>query len=174
MNKTTAPLPLDLASASTAYCQRLADLARESQQRWLALGQRLASDSTNQCLSTLAPLKFDGNWQQIAQALGELTRKQYQCQLDAAQAISHAALQDQATLAAGVSEAGKAWLRSASAAAVGNPAASPLTRIWSTYFDEMASACSAAREASLASALRSTLPTAFSGKRSSQSTSRGT
>lgn len=66
MKKTTASTPQDLAGANAAYCQRLGELARESQQRWLQLGQRLASDGTGQYLSTLAPLKLDGNWQNIA------------------------------------------------------------------------------------------------------------
>lgn len=148
MKKTTAPAPQDLAGATATYCQRLGELARESQQRWLQLGQRLASDGTGQYLSSLAPLKVDGNWQNIAPALGEATRKHWQCQLEAGQAITHAALEDQAALAAGVSEAVSSWLRNASAAASGGLADSPLTRMWSSYCDQMASACSAMREAS--------------------------
>ncbi|MFY2670946.1 hypothetical protein ACOTDL_05415 [Achromobacter xylosoxidans] len=81
-------------------------------------------------------------------ALGEVTRKQWQCQLEASQAITHAALEDQAALAAGVSEAVSGWLRNASAAASGGLADSPLTRMWSSYCDQMTSACSAMREAS--------------------------
>ncbi len=148
MKKTTASTPQDLAGANAAYCQRLAELAQESQQRWLALGQRLAGDATGQYLSTLAPLKVDGNWQQIAPALGEATRKHWQCQLEASQAITHAALEDQAALAAGISEAFSGWLRNASTATASGPTALPLTRLWSTFSEQMTSACTAMQEAS--------------------------
>ena len=67
MKKATASMPQGLAGANAAYCQRMAELAQESQQRWLELGRRLADDGAARYLSTLAPLKFDGNWQQIAQ-----------------------------------------------------------------------------------------------------------
>jgi len=150
--KATAPALQGLAGAHAAYCQRLAELARESQQRWLELGQRLASESTSQYLAALTPLKVDGNWQQIAPALGELTRKQWQCQLEATQAVAHAALEDQAVLAAGVSEAVSGWLHNASAAATGGLATVPITGMWASFSDQMASTCSAMREASQAKA----------------------
>lgn len=140
--------PQDPAGVHTAYCQRLTELARESQQRWLDLSRRLADDGASQCLSTLTPLKVDGNWQKIAPALGEVIRKQWQCQLEASQAIIHTALEDQAALAAGVSEAMSGWLRNASAAANSGLTALPLTRMWSTFSDQMTSACAAMREAS--------------------------
>lgn len=148
MKKTTTSTPQDLAGAAAAYYQRLAALAQESQQRWLALGQRLASDSPGQFLPKLEPLKADGNWQQVAPALGDAARKQWQHQLEASQAITHAALEDQAALAAGLSEALSDWLRSTSAATGGGLAASPLTRMWSTFSEQMTSACRAMQEAS--------------------------
>jgi len=88
MKKTTAPTPPDLAGANVAYCKRLAELAQESQQRWLQLGQRLAGDTAGQYFASFGPLKVDGNWQKIAPALGEATRKHWQCQLEASQAIT--------------------------------------------------------------------------------------
>ncbi|MBB1625876.1 hypothetical protein [Achromobacter sp. UMC71] len=148
MKKTTASTPQDLAGATAAYYQRLAALAQESQQRWLALGQRLANDNANQTLSSLEPLKADGNWQQVAPALSEAARKQWQRQLEAGQAVTHAALEDQAALAAGLSEAVSDWLRSTSAVAGGGLAASPLTRMWTTFSEQMTSACTAMQEAS--------------------------
>ena len=75
MKKTTASTPTGLFGANAACCQRLALLAQQSQQRWLALGQRRRR--RRQYLSTLAPLKASGNWQEIAPALGEVTRKQW-------------------------------------------------------------------------------------------------
>ncbi|WP_244169067.1 hypothetical protein [Achromobacter insolitus] len=39
MKKTTASTPQGLASANAAYCQRMAQLAQESQQRWIELGR---------------------------------------------------------------------------------------------------------------------------------------
>ncbi|WP_175191444.1 hypothetical protein [Achromobacter deleyi] len=147
MKKTTAPTPPDLAGANVAYCKRLAELAQESQQRWLQLGQRLAGDTAGQYFASFGPLKVDGNWQKIAPALGEATRKHWQCQLEASQAITHAALEDQAALAAGVSEAFSGWLSNASAAATGGLTASPLTRMWSSFSEQMTSACTAMQEA---------------------------
>ena len=73
MKKTTASTPTGLFGANAACCQRLALLAQQSQQRWLALGQRLGGAAA-EYLSTLAPLKASGNWQEIAPALGEVTR----------------------------------------------------------------------------------------------------
>ena len=92
MKKTTASTPQGLAGANAAYCQRMAQLAQESQQRWLELGRRLAGDNAEKYLSTLAPLQQSGNWQEIAPALGEITRKQWQCQLEASQACVAAVL----------------------------------------------------------------------------------
>ena len=74
MKKTTASTPTGLFGANAACCQRLALLAQQSQQRWLALGQRLYGGAAAEYLSTLAPLKASGNWQEIAPALGEVTR----------------------------------------------------------------------------------------------------
>ncbi|MEN4919525.1 hypothetical protein ABE485_12685 [Achromobacter spanius] len=147
MKKTNASMPLGLAGANAAYCQRLSLLAQESQQRWIELGQRLASDGANQYLAALAPLKPAGNWQELAPAMGELTRKRWQCQLEASQALTHAALQEQAVIAAGLGEAMSEWFRNAtSAGAVVNE--SPLTQMWSTMANQMAAACSAMRDAS--------------------------
>lgn len=53
--KTIASTPQDLAGANAAYCQRLAELARESQQRWLQLGQRLASSSASDLVKPWMP-----------------------------------------------------------------------------------------------------------------------
>ena len=54
MKKTTAPTPPDLAGANVAYCKRLAELAQESQQRWLQLGQRLAGDTAGQYFASVS------------------------------------------------------------------------------------------------------------------------
>jgi len=147
MKKTTASMPQGLAGANAAYCQRLTQLAQESQQRWIELGQRLAGDSTSQYLETLAPLKPAANWQEIAPALGEVTRKRWQCQLEASQAITHAALQEQAALAAGLSEAMSEWFKRATSAGA-TVDTSPLTQMWSAMSNQMAAACSAMRDAS--------------------------
>lgn len=147
MTKTTAPAPQGIAGANAAYCQRLAQLAQESQQRWMELGRRLADENASQYLATLSPLKPGGDWQQIAPALGEVTRKQWQCQLEASQAITHAALEEQAALAAGLGEAMSGWFKNATGAAM-SPGVSPLTQMWSTMSNQMAAACSAMRDAS--------------------------
>ncbi len=55
MKKANASLPDGLTGANVAFCQRLAQLAQESQQRWLEMGQRLASDSSGQYLAGLSP-----------------------------------------------------------------------------------------------------------------------
>lgn len=147
MKKTNASMPLGLAGANAAYCQRLALLAQESQQRWIELGQRLASDSASQYMATLAPLKPAANWQELAPAMGELTRKRWQSQLEASQALTHAALQEQAAIAAGLGEAMSEWFKNAtSAGAAIND--SPLTQMWSAMSNQMAAACSAMRDAS--------------------------
>ena len=91
-------------------------------------------------MSTLAPLKASGNWQEIAPALGEVTRKQWQAQLEASKALTHAALEEQAALAAGWSEAMNGWLHDAAGAATGL-AATPVTQFWSNMSDQVASAC---------------------------------
>lgn len=147
MNKTTAPAPQSIAGANAAYCQRLAQLAQESQQRWMELGRRLADDTTAQYLSTLGPLKTSGDWQQLAPALGEVTRKRWQSQLEASQAITHAALEEQAALAAGLGEAMSGWFKSATGAGMA-AGTTPLTQMWSTMSNQMAAACSAMRDAS--------------------------
>ena len=147
MKKTTASTPLGLAGANAAYCQRMAQLAQESQQRWIELGRRLAGGNAEQYLATLAPLQQPGNWQEIAPALGEMTRKQWQSQLEASQAITHALLEEQATLAAGMSEAMRGWLKQATGGAMGIED-TPMAQIWKTLSNQMASACSAMRDAS--------------------------
>lgn len=149
MKKTTASTPTGLFGANAACCQRLALLAQQSQQRWLALGQRLYGGAAAEYLSTLAPLKASGNWQEIAPALGEVTRKQWQAQLEASKALTHAALEEQAALAAGWSEAMNGWLHDAAGAATGL-AATPVTQFWSNMSDQVASACAAMREATQA------------------------
>lgn len=146
MKKTTASMPQGLAGANAAYCQRLARLAQESQQRWIELGQRLAGVSTSQYMSTLAPLQPSGNWQELAPALGELARKRWQCQLEASQAITHAVLEEQAALAAGLGEAMSEWFKHTTNAGAGIEA-SPLTQMWSVMSKQMAAACSAMRDA---------------------------
>ena len=146
MKKTTASMPQGLASANAAYCQRMAQLAQESQQRWLELGRRLAGGNAEQYLATLAPLQQSGNWQEIAPALGEITRKQWQSQLEASQAITHALLEEQATLAAGMSDAMRGWLKQATGGAMGIED-TPMAQIWKTLSSQMASACSAMRDA---------------------------
>nr|WP_052097438.1 hypothetical protein [Achromobacter sp. RTa] len=147
MKKTTASMPQGLAGANAAYCQRMAELAQESQQRWIELGRRLADDGAARYLSTLGPLKQSGSWQDIAPALGEATRKQWQCQLEASQAITHALLEEQAALAAGISEAMTGWLKQAAGGGIGLEA-TPMAQIWTTLSNQMASACTAMREAS--------------------------
>ncbi|HCW20891.1 MAG TPA: hypothetical protein DHL02_23700, partial [Achromobacter sp.] len=113
MKKTTAPTTPGIAGANAAYCQRLAQLAQEIQERWMTLGRRLADDNSARYLATLGPLNPGGDWHEIAPALGEITRKQWQCQLEASQAITHAALEEQATMAAGLGEAMSGCGRSA-------------------------------------------------------------
>ncbi|MBC9903190.1 hypothetical protein IAG32_03125 [Achromobacter xylosoxidans] len=147
MKKTTASTPQGLASANAAYCQRMAQLAQESQQRWVELGRRLAGGNAEQYMAALAPLQQSGNWQEIAPALGEMTRKQWQSQLEASQAITHALLEEQATLAAGMSEAMRGWLKQATGGAMGIED-TPMAQIWKTLSNQMASACSAMRDAS--------------------------
>ena len=61
---------------------------QQSQQRWL--GQRLYGGAASEYLSTLAR-SASGNWQEIAPALGEVTRKQWQAQLEASQALTRRA-----------------------------------------------------------------------------------
>lgn len=146
MKKTTASTPQGLAGANAAYCQRMAQLAQESQQRWIELGRRLAGGSAEQYQATLAPLQQSGNWQEIAPALGEMTRKQWQSQLEASQAITHALLEEQATLAAGMSDAMRGWLKQATGGAMGIED-TPMAQIWKTLSSQMASACSAMRDA---------------------------
>ncbi|PQZ69092.1 hypothetical protein CQ050_11665 [Achromobacter sp. MYb9] len=147
MKKTTAPTTPGIAGANAAYCQRLAQLAQESQERWMTLGRRLADDNAARYLATLGPLNSGGDWHEIAPALGEITRKQWQCQLEASQAITHAALEEQAAMAAGLGEAMSGWFRSATGAGMAVDA-SPLTQMWSTMSNQMAAACSAMRDAS--------------------------
>jgi hypothetical protein len=147
MKKTTASTPQGLASANATYCQRMAQLAQESQQRWVELGRRLAGGNAEQYMAALAPLQQSGNWQEIAPALGEMTRKQWQSQLEASQAITHALLEEQATLAAGMSEAMRGWLKQATGGAMGIED-TPMAQIWKTLSNQMASACSAMRDAS--------------------------
>ena len=147
MKKTTVSMPLGLAGANAAYCQRLAQLAQESQQRWTELGKRLAGENASQYLATQPPSTPAGNWQESGSALGELARKQWQRQLEASQAITHAALEDQATLAAGLGAAMSEWFQHATSAGAGIDA-SPLTQMWCAMSNQMAAACSAMRDAS--------------------------
>lgn len=151
MKKPTASTPQGIAGANAAYCERLAQLAQDSQQRWLELGRRLADENANKYLSALAPLQQSDNWQNIAPAWGEITRKQWQSQLEASQAITHAALQEQAALAAGLGEAMTGWFKVATGGGM-TLASSPMTQMWSTMSEQMAAACSAMRDASQAGA----------------------
>lgn len=144
MKKTTASLPQGLAGANVAYCQRLTQLAQDSQQRWLELGQRLAGDGTSQYLAAFAPMTPTDNWQDLAPALGELTRKRWQSQLEASQAITHVMLQEQAALAAGLGEAMREWFKNANSAAIDK---SPLTQMWSVMSNQMEAACAAMQDA---------------------------
>ncbi|MCW3154592.1 hypothetical protein N8H69_18760 [Achromobacter spanius] len=151
MKKPTASPSHGIVGANAAYCQRLAQLAQESQQRWMALGRRLADDNATKYLATLGPLQHSGAWQDIAPAIGDIARKQWQCQLDASQAITHAALEEQATLAAGLGEAMSGWFKLATSGGMAL-ATSPMTQMWSALSDQMAAACSAMRDASPAGA----------------------
>ncbi|WP_367353183.1 hypothetical protein [Achromobacter animicus] len=144
MKKANASLPAGLTGANVAFCQRLAQLAQESQQRWLEMGQRLAGDSSGQVLAALSPLNPTANWQDVMPATGELARKRWQAQLEASQALTHAALQEQATMAAGVGEAMCEWFKQANSAAVDN---SPFAQMWSTMTNQMAAACAAMQDA---------------------------
>jgi hypothetical protein len=158
MKKPTASMPQGIAGANAAYYQRLTQLAQESQQRWMELGRRLADQHTNNTLSTLSPLQHTntlstlsplqhtGDWQSIAPALGEMTRKQWQAQLEASQAITHAALQEQAALTAGLGEAMSGWFKLATGGGI-TPAPFPMTQIWTAMSDQMAAACAAMRDA---------------------------
>ncbi|AYD66700.1 hypothetical protein C4E15_01315 [Achromobacter spanius] len=146
MKKPTASMPQGIAGANAAYYQRLTQLAQESQQRWMELGRRLADQHTNNTLSTLSPLQHTGDWQSIAPALGEMTRKQWQAQLEASQAITHAALQEQAALTAGLGEAMSGWFKLATGGGIA-PAPFPMTQIWTAMSDQMAAACAAMRDA---------------------------
>lgn len=147
MKKTTASMPQDLASANAEYCQRLAQLAQESQQRWIELAQRLASESNSQYLAALSPPTPTSNWQEFGPALGELTRKRWQSQLDASQAITHAALQEQAALAAGIGAAMCEWFKHANTAGAGADN-SPVRQMWAAMSNQMAAACAAMHDAS--------------------------
>ena len=71
-------------------------------------------------------------------------RKRWQAQLEASQALTHAALQEQATLAAGVGEAMCEWFKQANGAAADN---SPLAQMWSVMTKQMAAACAAMQDA---------------------------
>ncbi|AUA56423.1 hypothetical protein CVS48_10455 [Achromobacter spanius] len=151
MKKPTASTPQGIAGANAAYCERLAQLAQDSQQRWLELGRRLADENASKYLSALSPLQQSGGWQNIAPAWGEITRKQWQSQLEASQAITHAALQEQAALAAGLGEAMSGWFKVATSGDM-TLASSPMTQMWSAMSEQMAAACSAMRDASQAGA----------------------
>jgi len=144
MKKANASLPDGLTGANVAFCQRLAQLAQESQQRWLEMGQRLASDSSGQYLAAFSPMPPTATWQDAMPAMGELARKRWQTQLEASQALTHAALQEQATLAAGVGEAMCEWFKQANGAAADN---SPLAQMWSVMTKQMAAACAAMQDA---------------------------
>ncbi|WP_439811632.1 hypothetical protein QCN28_16640 [Bordetella bronchiseptica] len=146
MKKSTASMPQGLAGANAAYCQRMAELAQESQQRWIELGQRLTDDGAARYLSTLPPLKQSGSWQDIALALGEATRMQWQCQLEAGQALTHALLEEQAAPAGGVSEAMTGWLKQGAGGGIGLDA-TPMAQIWKNVANQTAAACSALSDA---------------------------
>ncbi|MGV2864987.1 hypothetical protein [Achromobacter sp. ESBL13] len=146
MKKPTAPMPQGIAGANAAYYQRLTQLAQESQQRWIELGRNLADQHTANTLSTLAPLQQGGDWQSLAPALGEITRKQWQSQLEASQAITHAALQEHAALTAGLGEAMSGWFKLATGGGIA-PAPFPMTQIWSAMSEQMSAACAAMRDA---------------------------
>jgi len=152
MKKTSAPesAPQGYASANAAYCQRVADLLRESQQRWLELGRRIYGEEAAHSLDALAPLRKTGNWQEMNHAAGEAARQQWQRQLEASQALTHAVLKEQALLAAGLSEALTTWLRDTAAAGQGL-ADTPLAQFWHTMSGQAANACAAMSEASQAS-----------------------
>ncbi|EFF72993.1 hypothetical protein [Achromobacter piechaudii] len=146
MKKPTTSPPSGIAGANAAYYQRLAQLAQESQQRWLELGRRLADQHTANTQSTLAPLQQGGDWQSLAPALGDITRKHWQAQLEASQAITHAALQEQAALTAGLGEAMSGWFKLATGGGI-TPAPFPMSQIFTAMTDQMAAACAAMREA---------------------------
>jgi len=122
MKKATEPPsspaagPASMLGANLAYCQRLAALAQESQARWAELGQRLWGEHAKLFQATFAPLPETPNWKDLAPALGEAARRQWQARLNSAEAVMHTALSEQETLAAGLSEAMNAWRRDSACA----------------------------------------------------------
>lgn len=136
-NAPAAPSAGNLFSANLAYCQRLGALAQQSQARWLALGQRVMGENAQQFQKTLAPLTQSSNWQDIAPAIGDVARQQWQQRLNAAEALVHTALEEQATLTAGLSDAMNAWMQESASACQG---AMPLNKLWTTMAEQMQAA----------------------------------
>ncbi|OZI74775.1 hypothetical protein [Bordetella genomosp. 12] len=148
MKKTTSkpstPPAASLFTANLAYCQRLAALAQESQGRWAALAQHLWGDNASRVQSTFAPLTQTHDWQTLAPALGDVARQQWQARLDATSAVVHTVLSEQAALAAGLSQAGNAWLQEAGTACNGL-SGSPAGRMWTTLAEQMSAATQSLR-----------------------------
>ncbi|MGY6269500.1 hypothetical protein ACXIUT_07405 [Achromobacter denitrificans] len=114
-----SPGPASMLGANLAYCQRLASLAQESQVRWAGLGQRIWGEQAKLLQAAFAPLPETPSWKNLAPALGEAARQQWQARLSAAEAVMQAALSEQATLTAGLSEAMNAWQQDSACACSG-------------------------------------------------------
>ncbi|AZY49172.1 hypothetical protein [Bordetella avium] len=131
------PSPASIVEANLACCQRLAAVAQESQARWTELGQRAWAAHIERCPSMFAALTQTRSWPDFAPALGALARDYWQEGLNAAEALTHTVLQDQARLAAGWSAALNAWLHDAAHVCRGNTQAS---KIWSAMAEQMRAA----------------------------------
>ncbi|AUL47285.1 hypothetical protein BTL55_10110 [Bordetella trematum] len=138
---STAPAA-SLMAANMAYCQRLAELARQSQARWMALGNQVWTDQAARSQQAMAPLTQSHNWQDLAPAMGELARRNWQQRLSAAEAVVHTTLAEQAALTAGVSEALNTWLQDA-AGLCQTMNAGPMGQLWSSLAEQMGAAARA-------------------------------
>ncbi|MGE8611415.1 MAG: hypothetical protein ACN6PF_03855 [Achromobacter veterisilvae] len=128
--------PASMLGANLAFCQRLASLAQESQARWAELGQRIWDEHAHLCQAAFAPLPETPSWKTLAPALGEAAQRQWQARLNTAEAVTHAALSEQATLAAGLSEAMNTWQHD-SACACNALINVPAENIWTAMAQQM-------------------------------------
>ncbi|QWF38598.1 hypothetical protein HHA22_10000 [Bordetella hinzii] len=135
----SSPPAASLFGANLAYCQRLAALAQESQARWAELGRQVWGENASRYQATLAPLAQTRHWQDLAPALGDLARQPWQERLNAAEAVVHTLLSEQAALAAGLSEAANTWLQDAACACNGL-AGSPAGKLWAGMAEQMSAA----------------------------------
>ncbi|CAB3682373.1 Uncharacterised protein [Achromobacter denitrificans] len=129
--------PGSLLGANLAYCQRLTSLAQESQARWAQLGQQIWGEQATLWQSAFAPLPETPSWKSLAPALGEAARRQWQARLTTAEAVMHAALSEQATLAVGLAEAANTWCRD-SACACNGLTTHPAANAWTAAAEQMA------------------------------------